>query len=192
MQGELEPLCAQIRQAYEAKRSLRIRGGSSKSFLVCSAAHEVLDLRLYTGIVDYEPSELVVTARAGTPLITLERLLEENGQMLAFEPPHLGLQATVGGMVAAGLSGPRRMAQGAVRDFVLGVRMIDGQGRDLSFGGRVIKNVAGFDVSRLMVGAWGSLGVLTEVTLKVTPRTHAQLTLEWSLSEAQALQRINE
>ncbi|WP_297480963.1 glycolate oxidase subunit GlcE [Ferrovum sp.] len=192
MQGELEPLCAQVRQAYEARRPLRIRGGGSKSFLVCSAAPEVLDLRLYAGIVDYEPSELVVTVRAGTPLVALERLLEENGQMLAFEPPHLGLQATVGGMVAAGLSGPRRMAQGAVRDFVLGVRMIDGQGRDLSFGGRVIKNVAGFDVSRLMVGAWGALGVLTEVTLKVVPRASAQLTLEWNLSEAQALQRINE
>ncbi|NDU86014.1 MAG: glycolate oxidase subunit GlcE [Ferrovum sp.] len=192
MSGELEPICEQVRSAFAERRPLKIRGGGSKDFLVSSAAPNILDMRLFSGIVSYEPSELVVTARAGTPLITLERLLEERGQCLPFEPPHLGLQATVGGMVAAGLSGPRRMTHGSVRDYVLGVRMVDGQGRDLTFGGQVIKNVAGFDVSRLMVGAWGSLGVLAEISLKVMPRMPYQMTLEWVMNEAQALKCMNE
>ncbi len=190
MQGDLEPLLAQVRRAYQESMPLSIRGGGSKRLPV--TGESVLDMRLYSGVVEYQPSELFITVRAGTLLVAVERLLEENGQMLAFEPPHLGLQATVGGMVAAGLSGPRRMTAGALRDYVLGVRLIDGQGRDLSFGGRVIKNVAGFDVSRLMVGAWGTLGVITEVTLKVAPRFSHQMTLEWNLSETQALKRMNE
>lgn len=192
MSGELETLLAQVRHAYQESIPLRIRGGGSKWPVNGLSDDNVLDMRLYSGVVDYQPSELFITVRAGTLLVTVERLLEEHGQMLAFEPPHLGLQATVGGMVAAGFSGPRRMAMGALRDYVLGVRLIDGQGRDLSFGGRVIKNVAGFDVSRLMAGAWGTLGVLTEVTLKVVPRFSRQLTLEWNLSEAHALKRMNE
>lgn len=192
MQGELASLLAQVRQAYEDGIPLRIRGGASKVPHSFQDGGPTLDMRLYDGVVEYQPSELFITARAGTPLVTVERLLEEQGQMLAFEPPHLGLRATIGGMVAAGLSGPRRMAVGALRDFVLGVRLIDGQGRDLSFGGRVIKNVAGFDVARLMVGAWGTLGVITEVTLKVVPRPACQMTLEWPLSETQALLRMNE
>ena len=122
------------------------------------------------GIVDYEPTELVITARGGTPLATLEATLAKHGQTLAFEPPHFGPRATLGGCVAAGLSGPRRAYAGALRDFVLGVRLLDGKGDDLHFGGRVMKNVAGFDVSRLIAGSLGTLGVVLEVSLKVLPR----------------------
>src|SRR6185436_1866525 len=136
------------------------------------------------GIVDYEPTELVLTARAGTPLAEVESVLREKGQMLAFEPPHFGDAATLGGCVAAGLSGPRRAYAGAVRDFVLGVRILDGRGVDLKFGGQVMKNVAGYDVSRLIAGSLGTLGVLTEVSLKVLPAPPAEATLRLSCGNA--------
>jgi glycolate oxidase FAD binding subunit len=151
----------------------------------------VLDTRGYAGIVAYEPSELVVTARCGTPLAELERILAESRQMLAFEPPHFGPGATLGGCVAAGLSGPRRAAAGAVRDFVLGVRVLDGRGRDLSFGGRVMKNVAGYDVSRFLVGSMGTLAVLLEVSLKVLPLPAAERSLRLERDEAAALEAMN-
>ncbi len=192
MHNTLQSLMGQVREAHAMAMPLRIRGGNSKSFWVYAQASQELDMRPYSGIVDYEPSELVITARAGTPLAEVEALLHQQGQMLAFEPPHYGPTATLGGAIATGLSGPRRASVGSARDFVLGVRMIDGLGRDLSFGGRVIKNVAGFDVSRLMVGALGSLGVITEVSLKVLPVPAFEATLEWHLQEALALTRINE
>jgi glycolate oxidase FAD binding subunit len=162
---------------------LRLRGGGSKDFYGESLQGEVLDLNALRGIINYEPSELVVTVRAGTPLAELEAALAEKGQCLAFEPPRFGASAaspgntSCGGMVAAGLSGPARASAGAVRDFVLGVKLLNGRGELLTFGGQVIKNVAGYDVSRLMVGAMGTLGVLTEMSLKVLPGAPAEATL---------------
>ena len=156
---------------------MRLRGGGTKDFWGAPLQGEVLDTRAYAGIISYEPSELVVTVRGGTPLAELEAALAEKGQCLAFEPPHFGPGATVGGMVAAGLSGPARASVGAVRDFVLGARCINGKGEDLTFGGQVMKNVAGYDVSRLLAGSWGTLGIITEVSLKVLPVAPAEATL---------------
>ncbi len=192
MHTVLQSLMDQVRDAHASATPLRIRGGGSKNFWLHAQAPQELELRAYAGVVDYEPSELVITVRAGTPLAEVEALLAQQGQMLAFEPPHFGPTATLGGVIASGLSGPRRASVGSARDFVLGVRIIDGLGRDLSFGGRVIKNVAGFDVSRLMVGALGSLGVITEVSLKVLPIPAFDVTLEWALQETAAIVRMNE
>ncbi len=172
-------------------KPLRIRGGGSKDFYGGPLVGEVLDTRGHAGIVAYEPTELVVTARAGTPLAELEATLAEQGQMLAFEAPHFGDSATLGGCVAAGLSGPRRATAGSVRDFLLGAKLLDGKGEVLNFGGQVMKNVAGYDVSRLMAGAMGTLGLLLEVSLKVLPRPAAELTLRLELPEAKALETMN-
>ena len=181
MEAPLNSLIDAVRAAAADGRTLRLRGGGSKDFWGQSLSGEVLDTRAYQGIVSYEPSELVVTARCGTPLAELEAALAEKGQCLAFEPPHFGQGseqgATVGGMVAAGLSGPARATVGAVRDFVLGARFINGLGEHLTFGGQVMKNVAGYDVSRLMAGSWGTLGLITEVSLKVLPVAPAEATL---------------
>lgn len=186
---------AAIRGAVEQKKPLYIRGGGSKTFYGHPLAQQtaaILDVTAYQGLVDYEPAELVVTARGGTSLAELEAVLNKNGQMLPFEPPHFGPAATLGGCVASGLSGPRRATSGAVRDFVLGVRILDGQGNDLRFGGQVMKNVAGYDVSRLLVGAMGTLGVLLEVSLKVLPLPPAELTLRLQLTEDQAINKMNQ
>lgn len=182
-----------LRVAAERKLPLRLRAGGSKDFYgeAGDPASQILDVSGHKGIVDYEPSELVISARAGTPLTEIERALAERGQMLAFEPPHFGPHATLGGCMAAGLSGPRRAAAGALRDFVLGVRLLDGRGADLRFGGRVMKNVAGYDVSRLMAGAMGTLGLLLEITLKVLPRPAQETTLRFVCSEAEAITRMN-
>jgi glycolate oxidase FAD binding subunit len=177
MEAQLNSLIDAVRQAAADGRTLRLRGGGTKDFWGQSLTGEVLDTRAYQGIVSYEPSELVVTARCGTPLAELEASLAEKGQCLAFEPPHFGPGATVGGMVAAGLSGPARATAGAVRDFVLGARFVNGLGEHLTFGGQVMKNVAGYDVSRLMAGSWGTLGLITEVSLKVLPVAPAEATL---------------
>jgi glycolate oxidase FAD binding subunit len=180
-----------IRAAAAGGRRLRLRGGGTKDFYGQSVAGEVLDLRAHTGIVAYDPTELVITARCGTPLAEVEAALAAERQMLPFEPPHFGAAATIGGVVAAGLSGPRRAAAGAVRDFVLGVRMMDGRGAELEFGGRVMKNVAGYDVSRLMAGSLGTLGVILEVSLKVLPAPVAEATLKLELPEARAIEMLN-
>lgn len=188
MEAQLNSLIDAVRQAAAQGRTLRLRGGGSKDFWGQSLTGEVLDTRAYQGIVSYEPSELVVTARCGTPLAELEATLAEKGQCLAFEPPHFGEGATVGGMVAAGLSGPARATAGAVRDYVLGARFINGLGEHLTFGGQVMKNVAGYDVSRLMAGSWGTLGLITEVSLKVLPVAPAEATLMCAgLAQADAL-----
>ena len=181
-----------IRAAAARGEPLCIEGGGSKSFYGGARQGARLDTRAYRGIVDYEPTELVVTARAGTPLAEIERTLAERNQMLAFEPPHFGPDATLGGTIACGFSGPRRAAAGAARDFVLGVRILDGRGEDLAFGGRVMKNVAGYDVSRLMVGALGTLGVLLEVSLKVLPVPAHETTLRFELDQETAIRRMNE
>jgi len=170
---------------------LRLRGGGSKDFYGNEPRGELLDTRGYAGIVSYEPTELVVTARCGTALAELEKILEENGQCLPFEPPHFGPEATLGGCVAAGLSGPRRASAGALRDFVLGVKLVDGRARALSFGGQVMKNVAGYDVARLAAGSLGTLGLIAEVSLKVLPLPACELSLELECSEAAALDSVN-
>lgn len=180
-----------IRAAAAERRALRLRGGGSKDFYGNAARGELLDTRPYAGIVSYEPSELVLTARCGTSLVEVQDSLEKQGQMLAFEPPHFGAGATLGGCVAAGLSGPRRASAGALRDFVLGTRIIDGRGRLLSFGGQVMKNVAGYDLSRLLAGSLGTLGLIAEVSLKVLPRPQAELTLEFEMPEARAIETMN-
>ncbi|MBO9646292.1 MAG: glycolate oxidase subunit GlcE, partial [Pseudacidovorax sp.] len=180
-----------IRAAAAAGTPLRIRGGGSKDFLGERLQGEVLDTRALAGIVSYEPSELVVTVRAGTPLAELEAALAASGQCLPFEPPHFAPGATVGGMVATGLSGPARASVGSVRDYVLGLQAINGRGESLVFGGQVMKNVAGYDVSRLMAGAFGTLGLITEVSLKVLPVAPAEATLRFRTDQAEALQKLN-
>jgi glycolate oxidase FAD binding subunit len=180
-----------IRAAAAAGQTLRIRGGGSKDFYGALQKGPLLETTQYAGIVDYEPTELVLTARAGTLLKDIEAALGKERQMLAFEPPHYGPHATVGGTVACGLSGPRRPFAGAARDFVLGVRLLDGRGQSLAFGGRVMKNVAGYDVSRLMVGAMGTLGVLLEVSLKVLPRPQHERTLRFEADQEEAIRRMN-
>lgn len=192
MQQIVQQFSENIRSAAEKQTALRIRGGGSKDFYGAALNGEILETRPYSGIVQYEPTELVITARAGTPLIEIEAALKERGQMLAFEPPHFGNHATLGGCIASGLSGPRRAAAGAVRDFVLGVRMVDGRGNDLRFGGQVMKNVAGYDVSRLMVGSLGTLGLILEISLKVLPLPLAESTLRFELPEDKAIQMLNQ
>ena len=184
-------MATRVRQAAQSGTPLRIRGGGSKDFYGQSLSGDVLDMAAYAGVVSYEPSELVVTVRAGTKLAELESLLAEQGQCLPFEPPHFGPRATVGGMVASGLNGPARASSGAVRDFLLGVVLLNGQGECLTFGGQVMKNVAGYDVSRLMAGAMGTLGVLLEVSLKVLPIAPAEATLRCSLPQQKALDLLN-
>jgi len=188
----LDTLIERIRAAHDTRSPLIIQGGGSKTFYGNADEGEVLSTRALTGVVDYQPKELVLTARAGTPLAEIEALLDEQNQMLAFEPPHFGGPATLGGCIATGLSGPRRPYAGAARDFVLGVRIIDGTGQPLRFGGQVIKNVAGYDVSRLMVGALGTLGLITEVSLKVLPKPATETTLQFELDEAAAILKMNQ
>ncbi len=198
MDTPLRRITDRIRAAVDEGTPLRIRAGGSKDFYGQSLQGELLDVSALSGIVSYEPSELVVTVRAGTPLLELQAVLAEKGQCLAFEPPRFGgsaaegSSATCGGMVAAGLSGPARASAGAVRDFVLGVTLLNGRSELLTFGGQVIKNVAGYDVSRLMVGALGTLGLLTEISLKVLPCALAEATLTCGgLNQKAALDLLN-
>lgn len=181
----------QIKSAAVRGAKLEIRGHGSKAFYGQTPSGERLDMSGYSGISSYEPSELVVTVKAGTPISELEQLLAQQGQRLAFEPPRFGGRGTVGGMVAAGLSGPARASMGALREHVLGVTMLNGNAEAMSFGGTVIKNVAGYDVSRLMAGSMGILGLLLEVSLKVLPAPKAQATLRFELGQEQALNQLN-
>ena len=178
--------------ASAAGTPLRLRGGGSKDWYGQQLAGQVLDTRPYAGIIDYEPTELVITARCGTPLAEIEAALAARNQMLAFEPPHFGLGATVGGTVACALSGPRRASAGAVRDFVLGAVLMDGKGERLAFGGQVMKNVAGYDVSRLLAGSLGTLGLILEVSLKVLPLPLREASLRFDCAEIAALRMLNE
>jgi glycolate oxidase FAD binding subunit len=187
----LEALREQVRAATAAGAPLSIRAGGSKDFFGNAGEGERLDPRGCAGIVAHEPTELVITARCGTRLAELEAVLDAAGQMLPFEPPHFGAEATVGGCIAAGLAGPRRASAGGVRDYVLGVKLLTGRGDLLSFGGTVMKNVAGYDVARLAAGSLGVLGVITEVSLKVLPKPVTETTLRLELDEAAALARMN-
>ncbi|WP_421682833.1 glycolate oxidase subunit GlcE [Stutzerimonas urumqiensis] len=185
-------LIAQVNQAIADRTPLNIQGSGSKAFLGRPVEGRVLDTRAHRGIVTYDPTELVITVRAGTSLLELDRALDEAGQMLPCEPPRLGEGATVGGMICAGLSGPRRPWSGSVRDFVLGSRVITGEGKHLRFGGEVMKNVAGYDLSRLMAASFGCLGVLTEVSLKVLPKPRLTRNLRIEMDVQRALQNLAE
>ncbi len=187
----LQLLIDRVSSAAAAGAQLCIRGGGTKDFYGQAAQGEPLDTRVLEGISSYEPSELVVTARCGTSLAALEALLAEQGQCLAFEPPHFAPGATVGGMVASGLAGPSRAALGSVRDHLLGATLLNGRNEVLSFGGQVMKNVAGYDVSRLLAGSLGILGVIVEVSLKVVPIAPATATLRFEMNEVDALARLN-
>ena len=191
MDAALDAVIGKVRQAAERARPLRIRGGGSKDFYGQRLHGELLDVRPLAGVVDYEPSELVVTVRAGTRLRELQALLAERGQCLPFEPPQFGVGSTIGGAVAAGLSGPARASVGSLRDYVLGVQIVNGKGELLTFGGQVMKNVGGYDVSRLMAGSLGTLGVIVQVSLKVLPVPPAEATLLFDLSETSARQQLN-
>lgn len=191
METELQSIVERIRAATAAATPLRIRGGGTKDFYGEPTSGDLLDTRPLAGITNYEPSELVVTVRAGTPLAELEALLATEGQCLPFEPPHFAVGGTVGGMVAAGLSGPARASVGAVRDYVLGATLVNGQGEVLSFGGQVIKNVAGYDVSRVLAGSLGTLGLIAEVSLKVLPVSPAEVTLKFECGQAEALELLH-
>ena len=192
----MQAIAEQFRQAIVAASAagtpLRLRGGGSKDWYGQQLAGQVLDTRQYAGIIDYEPTELVITARCGTPLAEIEAALAARNQMLAFEPPHFGPGATVGGTVACALSGPRRASAGAVRDFVLGAVLMDGNGERLAFGGQVMKNVAGYDVSRLLAGSLGTLGLILEVSLKVLPLPLREASLRFDCAEIAALRMLNE
>ena len=192
MENFIQTTIERIKSTQAGKTPLAIHGGNSKSFYGGAIQGAPLDIRPYCGIIDYEPKELVLTVRAGTPLAEIETTMAKENQMLPFEPPYFGDNATIGGSVATGLSGPRRPYTGAVRDFVLGARVINGKGEDLRFGGRVIKNVAGYDVSRLMCGALGTLGVLLDLSFKVLPKPTQEMTLRFEMDEATAIQRFNE
>jgi len=175
-----------------SRKPLRVRGGGSKDFFGSQLHGDVLETRGLQGIVSYEPTELVVTVRSGTLLSELEALLHTHNQCLPFEPPHFGhAGATVGGLVASGLSGPSRASVGATRDFVLGARFINGLGEHLTFGGQVMKNVAGYDVSRVLAGSWGTLGLMTEVSLKVLAFAPCEASLVCTLGQPEALQLLH-
>ena len=196
MENFLQTTIERIKSAQAEKMPLAIHGGNSKAFYGGTILGEALDIRPYCGIIDYEPKELVLTVRAGTPIAEIEATMARENQMLPFEPPYFAARdnphATIGGAVATGLSGPRRPYAGAVRDFVLGTRIISGKGEDLRFGGRVIKNVAGYDVSRLMTGAMGTLGVLLDLSFKVLPKPTEEATLRYEMDDATAIRRFNE
>ncbi len=191
MEQVLQQFKAKVIAAGACKTALRIRGGGSKDWYGEAPQGDVFDTREYRGIVAYDPTELVITARCGTPLMDIEAALAEQNQMLAFEPPHFGAGATIGGVVASGLSGPRRPAVGALRDFVLGAVLMDGKGDVLHFGGQVMKNVAGYDVSRLLAGSMGTLGLILDVSLKVLPQPFAETTLRFAMREDEAIRALN-
>jgi glycolate oxidase FAD binding subunit len=182
----------QILNAGKNETPLSIEGGGTKSWYGNPNNYAKLDTRSYSGILEYQPEELVITACAGTPLKEIEAVLKEKNQVLAFEPPHFGERATFGGAIAAGLAGPGRITVGNFRDFVLGARILDGKGQDLSFGGKVMKNVAGYDVSRLMPGSLGTLALLLEASVKVLPKPAATATLRCQISQEKALKVLNE
>jgi glycolate oxidase FAD binding subunit len=182
---------SQITDAKKQSTCIRIRGGGSKDFHGVSLEGEIVDTNGFAGITEYEPTELVLTARSGTPLKEIEQTLNENNQMLPFEPPHMGVNATFGGCIASGFSGPRRASQGAVRDFVLGARILNADAIDLQFGGKVMKNVAGFDVSRLLAGSFGTLGLILESSVKVLPKPEMERTVFFELDIQSALEKMN-
>lgn len=191
----LDPILAdfrtQILEAAKNGRTINIQGGNTKQWYGDHPQGEVLSTTPYQGIIDYQPAELVITAKAGTPMRVIEEVLAQASQTFPFEPPHFGANATIGGVVAAGLSGPGRGQSGALKDFVLGVKLMDGRGDVVSFGGQVMKNVAGYDVSRLIPGSMGTLGLLLEVSIKVLPISAKTQTLCFGMDQASAITQMN-
>ncbi|MDE2349876.1 MAG: glycolate oxidase subunit GlcE [Gammaproteobacteria bacterium] len=183
-------LIDEVGEARAQRVALEIRGGGTKAFYGEPPRGRPFSLSEFCGISSYEPEELVITARAGTPLADLEAALAERGQCLPFEPPRFAPGGTVGGMVAAGLSGPARASAGGVRDHLLGATVLHAGGAIDSFGGQVIKNVAGYDVARLFAGSWGILGPLLEVSLKVLSLRPATATRVLDVDESEALRRL--
>ncbi len=184
-------LAERVARAAAQRTPLRLCGGGTQAALARADGGAVVDLTELNGIVAYEPTELVITVGAGTPLALVAAELAQRGQMLPFEPRLADGRATVGGAVAAQRGGPRRWTAGSVRDFLLGLSLIDGHGQCLTFGGQVIKNVAGFDVTRLQAGAWGSLGIITQVSIKVLPIPQVECTLQFQMNQADALRQVN-
>jgi len=182
--SEIQSIQEQVQTAAAAGTALCIQGGNSKSFYGRTPHGEILSVKDHQGILDYTPSELVISARAGTRLTELESVLEQEGQMLAFEPAHFGEGATLGGTIACAFSGPRRPYAGAARDFVLGINCVNGTGEWLRFGGQVMKNVAGYDVSRTLAGSLGTLAVLLDIHLRVLPRPESEITLQQACDAA--------
>ena len=192
MSDFIDDLCKRVELAARNNTQLRPVGGGTKNFYGGPLQGEEVDMRQWAGIVEYEPTELVITAKPGTPLAEVEAALAAQKQELAFEPPRLGLNGTIGGAIASGLAGPARLSRGGVKDYVLGCTLLDGKGQLLHFGGVVMKNVAGYDVSRLMAGAWGTLGLLTEVSLKVLPVAPGEATLRFDdINQADALRKLH-
>ena len=189
---QIDSFREQILSAAKNKTPLSIEGGGTKSWYGNPNNYAKLNTCSYSGILEYQPEELVITACAGTPLKEIEAALKEKNQVLAFEPPHFGENATFGGAIAAGLAGPGRITVGNFRDFVLGARILDGKGQDLSFGGKVMKNVAGYDVSRLLPGSLGTLALLLEASVKVLPKPAATASLRCQISQEKALKVLNE
>ena len=182
----VENLCGRL----AAKEPVAVVGGNTKSFLGGRLSDEPVSMLEHSGIVNYEPTELVLTAKSGTSVKDIELCLKDARQMLPFEPPRFGAETTIGGVMASGLSGPRRVQLGSARDCVLGVRLINGLGQHLKFGGEVMKNVAGYDLARLSVGAYGTLGILTEVSVKVLPIPDKEQTQVIECSQAQAMATV--
>ncbi|MES3020257.1 MAG: glycolate oxidase subunit GlcE [Pseudomonadota bacterium] len=187
MDAVLEQFKARIAAATAAEAPLCLRGGGTRSWYGQAEGGDPLDTSAYSGVVAYEPSELYISARCGTLVSEIERVLDQRGQMLAFEPPRFGPGSTVGGMLACGMGGPRRASAGAMRDFVLGASLLDGRGQELHFGGRVMKNVAGYDVSRMLAGSLGTLGIILDATFKVVPKPLCEVSLEFSVDQQEAL-----
>ncbi|MDX1669806.1 MAG: glycolate oxidase subunit GlcE [Limnobacter sp.] len=188
----IDQLCDRVEKAARSSTPLRIVGGGTKNFYGGDLEGEPIDLHTWSGIIAYEPTELVMSVKAGTPLADVESALEEQGQELAFEPPRFGKQSTIGGTIAAGLSGPARLAKGPVKDFILGCTLIDGKGQLLHFGGEVMKNVAGYDVSRVFPGSLGTLGIAVDLSIKVLPKAPAQSTLKFEMDYNQAIRKVNQ
>lgn len=191
MDTELLHLREQVLVAGAQRSPLQLHGARTKDFYGEETSGQPLDVSGHRGIIDYEPSELVITARGGTPLSEIEAALAERGQFLGFEPPRPGGDPTLGGVIATGLSGPRRMQAGAARDFVLGAHLMAADGEVLRFGGQVMKNVAGFDVARLLCGSMGIFGILTQVSLKALPQPRAEQTLRLEMPAREAVETFN-
>ena len=191
-QADLVPeISSHVEEAFEKKKALRICAGNTKQFYGRPIEAETLSLAAHAGIIEYEPSELYITARSGTSLNEIERTLQAKNQIIPCEPPYFGANATLGGMIACGLAGPRRATAGAIRDCVLGTEIINGKGEHLKFGGKVMKNVAGYDVSRLMCGAFGTLGILMSITLRLAPKPETEQTIALSFNIEDAIKKMN-
>lgn len=191
MKDMSQQLIERVKQAGQNGTKLRIVGGGSKDFMGREAIGEPVSMAEHSGILSYQPIELVLTARAGTRLSDIKAALAEHNQMLAFEPPLFDGRATLGGTLACHLSGASRPWSGSIRDHVLGIRLINGKAEELRFGGQVMKNVAGYDVSRMQAGAMGTLGIISEVSLKVMPKPAATMTLSQEMDAAQAIEEMN-